>query len=69
MSGTRGDTIFYRRSIPSCGNKIWNDLVIEYPAVQKAAYDAIVEPCFGIAARWPQFCRSRELPVTRLKVT
>ncbi len=42
VSGTRGDTIFYRRSMTSCGDKIWNDLVIEYPAAQKAVYDAIV---------------------------
>ena len=42
VSGTKGDMIFYRRSVASCGDEIWNDLAIEYPAAQKAAYDAIV---------------------------
>jgi hypothetical protein len=40
VSGTKGDMIFYRKSILSCG--IWNDLVVDYPAAQKAAFDPIV---------------------------
>ena len=42
VSGTKGDRIFYRRSLASCGSEIWNDLAIEYPAARKAEYDAIV---------------------------
>jgi serine/threonine-protein kinase len=42
VSGLRGDTIFYRRSVLSCGDKIWNGVSIEYPAADKAKYDALV---------------------------
>jgi serine/threonine-protein kinase len=42
VSGTRGDTIFYARHILSCRDQIWNSVHIEYPAAQKAAYDAMV---------------------------
>ena len=47
VSGTKGDAIFYRRSLASCGNEIWNDLSIEYPAARKADYDAIVRHVSG----------------------
>jgi len=42
VSGTRGDEIFYERHILSCGDQIWNNLRIAYPAREKAAYDALV---------------------------
>jgi hypothetical protein len=40
VSGTRGDRIFYYKSLLNCG--IWNDLSIEYPARDKAEYDPLV---------------------------
>jgi serine/threonine-protein kinase len=43
VSGTKGDIIFYRKSTLTCGDTIWNDLSIEYPAADKAKYDALVE--------------------------
>ncbi len=42
VSGTRGDTIFYNKHVLSCADQIWNSVYIEYPAVEKEAYDAIV---------------------------
>jgi hypothetical protein len=42
ISGTRGDTIFYARHVLSCGDQIWNSVHFEYPAAEKAAYDALV---------------------------
>ncbi len=42
VSGTRGDTIFYARHVLSCRDLIWNSVHIEYPAADKAAYDALV---------------------------
>jgi serine/threonine-protein kinase len=42
VSGTRGDTIFYSRHVLSCRDQIWNNVHIEYPAAEKAEYDALV---------------------------
>jgi serine/threonine-protein kinase len=42
VSGTRGDRIFYRRSILSCHDTVWNTVQIEYPAARKAAFDPLV---------------------------
>jgi hypothetical protein len=42
VSGTRGATIFYRKSLLSCADQIWNNVSIEYPAARKAAFDALV---------------------------
>ena len=42
VSGTVGKRIFYRKSILSCGDTIWNSVAIEYPKAEKTAYDAIV---------------------------
>lgn len=42
VSGLKGDRIFYAKSILSCGDQVWNDLWIEYPAADKAKYDALV---------------------------
>jgi serine/threonine-protein kinase len=42
VSGVRGDTIFYSKHVLSCRDEIWNNVHIEYPAAEKAAYDALV---------------------------
>jgi serine/threonine-protein kinase len=42
VSGTKGDRIFYRKTLLSCGDVIANDLWIEYPAAEKEKYDALV---------------------------
>lgn len=42
VSGIRGDMIFYRKSILSCRDTIWNDVSIEYPAAEKGKYDPLV---------------------------
>jgi hypothetical protein len=48
ISGTRGgDTIFYAKHILSCGDQIWNNVYLEYPAAEKAAYDALVTHVAG----------------------
>ena len=54
VSGTKGDMIFYRKSILTCGDTIWNDLSIEYPATDKAKYDALVDTRGRFAARGPR---------------
>jgi hypothetical protein len=41
VSGTKGDRIFYRKTLLSCGD-VANDLSIEYPAAEKQKYDALV---------------------------
>jgi hypothetical protein len=47
ISGTRDDVIFYRKVIVSCNDQILNHLVIEYPAAQKQAFDALVTHVAG----------------------
>jgi hypothetical protein len=42
VSGTKGDRIFYRKSMLSCGDEVWNQVSIEYPAADKAKYDTLV---------------------------
>jgi serine/threonine-protein kinase len=42
VSGLRRDRIFYRKSILSCRDLVWNSIAIEYPAARKQAFDAIV---------------------------
>lgn len=42
VSGLQGDKIFYRKAILVCGDQIWNDLSLDYPAARKAEYDALV---------------------------
>ena len=42
VSGMRGGMIFYRKSILSCRNTVWNDLDIAYAKADKAKYDALV---------------------------
>ena len=42
ISGTKGDRIFYEKSILTCHDTIWNDLWIEYPEAENHNYDALV---------------------------
>jgi hypothetical protein len=42
VSGTKGDRIFYRKSILSCRDTIWNDVSIEYPAADKEKFAPLV---------------------------
>lgn len=41
-SGVKDGTVIYRKSLTSCHGTISNDLEIEYPVAQKAAYDQLV---------------------------
>src|SRR4051812_38520896 len=47
VSGRRGDTVFYRKSILSCRDTVWSSLAIEYPAARKAALDPLVSRVAG----------------------
>jgi serine/threonine-protein kinase len=42
LSGLRDGRVFYRKSLLSCGGRVWNDLDIAYPQEDKARYDGIV---------------------------
>ena len=42
QSGLRGDIIFYKRSLLTCKDQVWNNLVIEYPAARKSEFDTLV---------------------------
>lgn len=42
VSGLKRDRIFYRKSILSCRDTVWNSLAIEYPTARKQAFDVIV---------------------------
>jgi hypothetical protein len=42
VSGTKGDRIFYKKSILTCHDTIWNDLWSEYPDADKQKYEALV---------------------------
>jgi hypothetical protein len=42
VSGVKGDRIFYRKSLLSCGDTIWNSVSLEYPASEKRKYDPLV---------------------------
>ncbi|WP_457796724.1 hypothetical protein [Methylocystis sp. S23] len=41
-SGRKGDRIFYRKSLLSCGAKVWNSVYLDYPAARRQAFDPIV---------------------------
>ncbi len=47
VSGLNGNRIFYRKSLLSCRDQIWNNVSIEYPAARKAAFDALVTHVAG----------------------
>ena len=47
VSGTKDDSIFYRKSILACRNQVWDSVSIEYPAAEKKAFDAIVTHVAG----------------------
>jgi hypothetical protein len=42
LSGTSGENIFYRRTILTCSDQVWNNVEFTYPAGQKQAFDALV---------------------------
>lgn len=42
VSGVKGEKIFYRKSLLSCGDTIWNSVALEYPASEKEKYDPLV---------------------------
>lgn len=42
VSGRKGDRIFYRKSLLSCGGTVWNTVYLDYPAADKAAFDPII---------------------------
>jgi hypothetical protein len=42
VSGTKGDRIFYRKTLLSCGGEIANNFSIQYPASEKSRYDSVV---------------------------
>jgi hypothetical protein len=42
VSGTKGDLIFYEKHILSRRDQIWNSIYLEYPAVRKKGFDALV---------------------------
>jgi hypothetical protein len=52
MNGTSssrfsGNRIFYRKSMLSRRDQIWNNLSIEYPPARKTAFDALVTRVAG----------------------
>ena len=47
QSGRRGDMIFYKKSLLTCKDQVWNNLVIEYPAARKAEFDALAAHVAG----------------------
>ena len=42
VSGFAGSTVFYRRSLLTCGDQVWNTVEIAYPASEKRRYDGLV---------------------------
>ena len=42
VSGTKGDKIFYRKTLLSCSGTIANNVSMEYPASEKARYGSLV---------------------------
>lgn len=47
VSGRKGDRIFYRKSVLSCGGTVWNSVSLDYPAASKTAFDPIVARVAG----------------------
>ena len=43
ISGTRGDRIYYAKSMLSCRDNVWNSVRIEYPAARKETFDSLVK--------------------------
>ncbi len=58
VSGYKGDRIFYRRAILSCGDKVWHHIALEYPAERKRAYDRLVTRVAASLAPAPGSCKS-----------
>ena len=47
QSGLRGDMIFYKCSLLTCKDQVWNNLIIEYPGARKKEFDALVAHVAG----------------------
>jgi hypothetical protein len=58
VSGRNANRIFYRKSMLSCRDQIWNNVSIEYPAARKTAFDALVTHVAGSL----RFVRSAQIP-------
>jgi len=43
VSGFKGDRIFYRKVVLSCGGMTWRHVALEYPAEAKTRFDRYVE--------------------------
>ncbi|WP_036281294.1 hypothetical protein [Methylocystis sp. ATCC 49242] len=56
VSGVKGERIFYRKSLLSCGDTVWNSVSLEYPAAEKKKYDALVAHVAG-SLRGADKCR------------
>src|SRR5262245_24316932 len=39
--GSKGEKVFYRKAVLSCGGQSWHNLAFEYPSEAKAAMDAV----------------------------
>lgn len=42
VSGTKDDTIFYRKATIACGGKVWHHIAFEYPVERKRVMDPFV---------------------------
>ena len=42
VSGSKGDRIFYRKAIITCGGKAWHHIAFEYPIALKREMDPYV---------------------------
>lgn len=42
VSGRKGDRIFYRKALLGCGGTVWHSISLDYPAVDKKAFDPLV---------------------------
>lgn len=58
VSGYKGDRIFYRRAILSCGDTVWHHVALEYPAERKKTYDALVTRIAASLAPAPGSCKT-----------
>jgi len=47
ISGTRGDRIYYAKSMLSCRDNVWNSVRIEYPAARKETFVRLVKHVAG----------------------
>ncbi len=58
MSGFHGDKIFYRKHVLGCNGRMWNHLVVTYPAQAKKLFDPVLNKMvFSLQAGQGSFCR------------